>query len=172
MINKIVTKLFKYALVKQDMREAKFYLIETSDRLSDLVESLKNQISVALDKGDDDSYLELTIVDTTEVKIEPKLNEVFVLVSCSRVSSGELNLSDFIMYDGTNYYHVQEGTGDNLTDEDIEDGYVDYIYYDTIYEPTDESSITDGGLVLLEILYRELTLEQIVNRVIGLTHEC
>ena len=49
-----------------------------------------------------------------------------------------------------------EGTGDNLLDEDIEAGYVDYVYY-TVYNISDLDAVkeVDGGMVLLEKPFRE-----------------
>ena len=49
---------------------------------------------------------------------------------------------------------IAEGTGDNLLDEDIDAGYVDYIYYDT-YVMEDSIRESDGGMVLLTELFRE-----------------
>lgn len=53
-----------------------------------------------------------------------------------------------------------EGTGDNLLDEDIEEGYVDYIYY-TVYDidNLDEVKEVDGGMILLEKPFREAYLK-------------
>ena len=49
---------------------------------------------------------------------------------------------------------ISEGTGDNLLDEDIEAGYVDYIYYEQ-YVMDPEMRETDGGMVMLTELFRE-----------------
>ena len=49
---------------------------------------------------------------------------------------------------------ISEGSGDNLLDEDIEAGYVDYIYYDT-YSVADDIRETDGGMIMLTKLFRE-----------------
>lgn len=49
---------------------------------------------------------------------------------------------------------ISEGTGDNLLDEDIEAGYVDYIYYDT-YVLEGGIRELDGGMVMLTELFRE-----------------
>lgn len=65
------------------------------------------------------------------------------------------------------YYHICEGTGDNLLQEDIDLGYVDYIYYE-IYADLNgvhENEECDGGMVLLKEYYQDLTLRQIVNKV-------
>lgn len=51
------------------------------------------------------------------------------------------------------FVHVAEGTGDNLLDDDIEEGYVDY-YMWTTYEAvaygSPEFKELDGGQVMLE----------------------
>lgn len=44
---------------------------------------------------------------------------------------------------------VAEGSGDNLSDEDIDAGYVDYIYYEQ-YDLDDLPREADGGMVMLE----------------------
>ncbi len=50
---------------------------------------------------------------------------------------------------------IAEGTGDNLLQEDEEDGYVDYIYYEQ-HGLSDGMPVVDGGQVLLEGMFREL----------------
>ena len=49
---------------------------------------------------------------------------------------------------------IAEGTGDNLTDEDIENGYVDYIYYDQ-YNLEAAIPEVDGGMIMLTELFKE-----------------
>ena len=49
---------------------------------------------------------------------------------------------------------ISEGTGDNLLDEDIEAGYVDYIYYEQ-YVMDPDMRETDGGMVMLTELFQE-----------------
>lgn len=44
---------------------------------------------------------------------------------------------------------ISEGTGDNLLDEDREQGYVDYIYYEQ-YDLDAEMPEVDGGQILLD----------------------
>lgn len=82
-------------------------------------------------------------------------------------------------------FHVQEGTGDNLLVEDINEGFVDYIYYDTYdgkitYSMIDayvsgddvdalEDMESDGGMVLLYSGYINLTVQQICWKVL---HMC
>lgn len=49
---------------------------------------------------------------------------------------------------------ISEGSGDNLLDEDIEAGYVDYIYYSQ-YVMDPYMRETDGGMVMLTELFQE-----------------
>lgn len=49
---------------------------------------------------------------------------------------------------------IAEGSGDNLLKEDIENGYVDYIYY-AQHELSADMPEVDGGMVLLEELLRD-----------------
>lgn len=49
---------------------------------------------------------------------------------------------------------ISEGSGDNLLDEDIEAGYVDYIYYEQ-YVMDPEMRETDGGMIMLTELFQE-----------------
>lgn len=65
------------------------------------------------------------------------------------------------------YFHICEGTGDNLLQEDIADGYVDYIYYSVFdnLNSVSEGNEDDGGMVLLKEFYRDLNLSAIVQEV-------
>lgn len=81
--------------------------------------------------------------------------------------------------------HVQEGTGDNLSREDVKNGFVDYIYYDTYdgeitYSMIDayasgddidtlENMESDGGMVLLYDSYTNLTVQQICWKVLNMS---
>ena len=61
---------------------------------------------------------------------------------------------------------VSPGDGSNLHQEDIDNGYVDYLYYDTYlnlftYRDGEEY---DGGLILLEREARTLTVPDVVGR--------
>lgn len=49
---------------------------------------------------------------------------------------------------------INEGTGDNLLDEDIDAGYVDYIYYDQ-HGLENGLPEVDGGMVLLTELFQD-----------------
>ncbi len=50
--------------------------------------------------------------------------------------------------------YISEGTGDNLLDEDIEEGYVDYINYQ-IYMFDNGIEEDDGGMIMLKELFRD-----------------
>lgn len=66
------------------------------------------------------------------------------------------------MYDNVYIYvpavrqivRICEGTGDNLLHEDINAGYVDYIYYEQYAIETDFPEV-DGGQIMLTELFRE-----------------
>lgn len=77
---------------------------------------------------------------------------------------------DFWLKDKTTgyYYDIREGTGDALEQEDIDDGYVDYIYYDYYASLTDikEDNAYDGGMILLKRLYKDLDDEDIIKKVV------
>ena len=65
------------------------------------------------------------------------------------------------------WWNITEGTGDNLTQEDIDNGYVDYIYYD-YYDSLDAIQFQDahdGGMILLKKLYQNHSLEEIIQQV-------
>lgn len=49
---------------------------------------------------------------------------------------------------------ISEGTGDNLHPEDLDQGYVDYIYYDQ-HELSNGMPEVDGGQVLLKEMLRD-----------------
>lgn len=49
---------------------------------------------------------------------------------------------------------IAEGSGDNLLPEDVEKGYVDYIYYEQ-YELEIDMPKADGGQILLKRLLRD-----------------
>lgn len=49
---------------------------------------------------------------------------------------------------------ISEGSGDNLTDDDIEQGYVDYIYYE-VYNVQQDLPEVDGGMIMLKELFQE-----------------
>ena len=49
---------------------------------------------------------------------------------------------------------ISEGSGDNLTDDDIACGYVDYIYYEC-YSREQNFPEVDGGMIMLTELFQE-----------------
>ena len=49
---------------------------------------------------------------------------------------------------------IAEGSGDNLTDDDISQGYIDYIYYD-VYNIQQDLPEVDGGMIMLTELFQE-----------------
>ena len=49
---------------------------------------------------------------------------------------------------------IAEGSGDNLDDDDIKAGYVDYIYYDQ-YELDSQMDNVDGGQIMMTELFRD-----------------
>lgn len=66
------------------------------------------------------------------------------------------------MYDNIFFYvpsvrqivKIAEGSGDSLDENDLAQGYVDYIYYEQ-YAVKDEFPDVDGGIVLLTELFRD-----------------
>ena len=87
----------------------------------------------------------------------------------------EINKLDFWAKgkDTGHYYHICEGTGDNLLYEDIQDGYVDYIYYEIFdgLQGVYENDECDGGQYLLKKMYQDMSLKQIVNCVSEMEQE-
>ena len=49
---------------------------------------------------------------------------------------------------------IAEGSGDNLTDDDLDQGYVDYIYYETHSLKQDIPEV-NGGMIMLKQLFRQ-----------------
>ena len=49
---------------------------------------------------------------------------------------------------------ITEGSGDNLTDDDLDQGYIDYIYYETHSLKQDLPEV-DGEMILLNQLFRQ-----------------
>ena len=81
----------------------------------------------------------------------------------------------WVIIEGQTAIRVREGTGDNLSQEDIDDGYLDYIYYDTfdfedgrnIAERAEEDQNSDGGLILLKSNYVAHTPQEIAEKVVA-----
>ena len=49
---------------------------------------------------------------------------------------------------------ITEGSGDNLTGDDVKRGYVDYIYYE-VHQLKQELPEADGGMIMLTELFQE-----------------
>lgn len=66
------------------------------------------------------------------------------------------------------FIKMSEGTGDNLWQEDIDEGFVDYIMYDTYEVGVEdwefEFKEDDGGMILLEKLCADMTMEEFIKR--------
>ena len=79
------------------------------------------------------------------------------------------NKLDFWAKDRDNGYwwHICEGTGDNLLSEDVDEGYVDYIYYDYYESLSDirEDNVHDGGMILLKRYYQDMRIDEIIREV-------
>ena len=82
-----------------------------------------------------------------------------------------MEVKDLIVYVpfAERLFRILKGDGLNLTSEDIEDGYVDYLYYD-VYDIQELSDIEDGGLVLLEKeIHEEFNdLSELIIRVLNM----
>ena len=122
-----------------------------------------------------------------------KKTDVKAVMNKIKVIGEPIDKSDFWFYTeeitdekgNPTVFHVQEGTGDNLLPEDVEEGYNDYIYYDTYdgeitysmldaYESGDdyrtlEKMISDGRMVLLYNAYIDLTVQQICWKVLDMS---
>lgn len=122
-----------------------------------------------------------------------KKTDVKAVMSKIRVIGEPIDKSDFWFYTeeitdekgNPTVFHVREGSGDNLLPEDVEEGFNDYIYYDTYdgeitysmldaYESGDdyrtlEKMISDGGMVLLYNAYVDLTVQQICWKVLNMS---
>lgn len=122
-----------------------------------------------------------------------KKTDVKAVMNKIKVIGEPIDHSDFWFYTeeitdakgNPTVFHVREGSGDNLLPEDVEEGYNDYIYYDTYdgeitysmldaYESGDdyrtlEKMISDGGMVLLYNAYVDLTVQQICWKVLNMS---
>lgn len=66
------------------------------------------------------------------------------------------NFIDIFIYVQTKrqIVRIDEGSGDNLTDDDIAQGYIDYIYYE-VYNVQQDFPETDGGMIMLKEPFQE-----------------
>lgn len=62
------------------------------------------------------------------------------------------------------FIRLCEGTGDNLFEEDTQEGYVDYVMYSFLKFDGTDFIETEGGQVMLENLYQDFTdLEHVIQ---------
>ena len=61
---------------------------------------------------------------------------------------------------------IVEGTGDNLTDEDIEDGYIDYVMTSIYRVEGEDIVLEDGGQMLSRTPIEDLEEDELVRRVL------
>lgn len=61
---------------------------------------------------------------------------------------------------------IVEGTGDNLTDEDIKDGYIDYVMTSIYRVEGEEIILEDGGQMLSQTPIEDLEEDELVRRVL------
>lgn len=61
---------------------------------------------------------------------------------------------------------IVEGTGDNLTDEDIKDGYTDYVMTSIYRVDGEDITLEDGGQMLSQTPIKDLEEDELVNRVL------
>ena len=66
------------------------------------------------------------------------------------------------------FFKINEGTGDNLLDEDIEEGYIDYIVVTELEYNGDDFEEFDGGDCLLRKLYQDKfnTVDEVIQHLI------
>ena len=61
---------------------------------------------------------------------------------------------------------IVEGTGDNLTDEDIKDGYTDYVMTSVYRVDGEDIVLEDGGQMLSQTPLEDLEEDELVRRVL------
>lgn len=122
-----------------------------------------------------------------------KKTDVKAVMSKIKVIGEPIDHSDFWFYTeeitdekgNPSVFHVLEGSGENLLEEDEEEGFTDYIYYDIFdgeitypmidaYESGDDQDAledmeSDGGMVLLYNAYVDLTVQQICWKVLNMS---
>lgn len=62
---------------------------------------------------------------------------------------------------------IVEGTGDNLTDEDIKDGYTDYVMTSIYRVEGEDIVLEDSGQMLSQTHIKDLEEDELVRRVLG-----
>lgn len=62
---------------------------------------------------------------------------------------------------------IVKGTGDNLTDEDIKDGYTDYVMTSIYRVEGEDIVLEDSGQMLSQTLIADLEEDELVRRVLN-----
>lgn len=73
-----------------------------------------------------------------------------------------------LIYLGEPIYRVitlQEGSGDNLSEQDIKDGFTDYWMSSVYQQDGDELTLVDGGQILTSKPISEMETDEIIERV-------
>lgn len=68
---------------------------------------------------------------------------------------------------------IKEGSGDNLSYEDREEGYVDYIYYTQYSLNSGDPDEIDGGMILQKTYLAETydSLESVIGEVLDMAYD-
>lgn len=77
--------------------------------------------------------------------------------------------SEILIYNkDEGFYRINEGTGDNIHDEDIEYGYIDYIMIDKLEYNGNNFEEVDGAQVMLAIPYQDMfdSTEDVIKHLI------
>ena len=61
---------------------------------------------------------------------------------------------------------IVEGAGDNLTNEDIKDGYTDYVMTSVYHVDGEDIVLEDGGQMLSQTPIADLEEDELVSRVL------
>ena len=61
---------------------------------------------------------------------------------------------------------IVEGAGDNLTSEDIKDGYIDYVMTSIYHVDGEDIVLEDSGQMLSQTPIEDLEEDELVNRVL------
>lgn len=71
-----------------------------------------------------------------------------------------------LIYVGEPHYQIivaEEGTGDNLLPEDIEEGYVDYFMTSAYKQECDELELIDSGQMLCDKLIEDMETREMID---------
>lgn len=93
------------------------------------------------------------------------MSKLFPVSNAAIVCPLSIDRTMFVQDRDGHIYKISEGTGDNLEQKDIDDGYVDYIYYDIFcsLEDLNEDIIDDGGMILLKKFYKDHSVDEILS---------